>query len=33
MFKWLVAAFAAGVGVALALGAKDIKRYIEMRQM
>jgi hypothetical protein len=33
MFKWLVAAFAAGVAVALAAGGKDIKRYLEMRKM
>jgi hypothetical protein len=33
MFKWLVAAFAAAAAVALAVGSKDIKRYLEMRNM
>jgi hypothetical protein len=33
VFKWLVVAFLAGAAVMAALGAKDMKRYLEMRQM
>jgi hypothetical protein len=33
MVKWIAAAFLLGVAVTAALGAKDMKRYYEMRKM